>query len=149
MFICWTVFLFPGSRSSRVQIGFAHLTCSVFKIVLYLHSTSSFVFISMILWLNTMVISMILDSIPSSSIFSSLKNIAWHSIPYLNTATFLSITSSLCFSSKSKSEVSNLTWNAQLFELHVKLNNYLLSIVSGNLTSILSLKNSWSHKTWI
>ena len=55
----------------------------------------------------------------------------------------------LCLSSKSKSEVWNLTWIPQFFKLKIKLNNYLLSILSENLRHTLGLKNSWNHQTWI
>ena len=68
---------------------------------------------------------------------------------YTHPLTLLFPFNSSSFSSKLKSEVCSLTWIPQLLKLQIKLNNYLLSILSGSLMSILCLKNSWNHQSWI
>lgn len=128
-------FSFLDHEEVKFRLGLLTLPVLYLKLS-FICTLPPLVFISMILWLNTMVISKILDSIQSSSIFPSLNNTAWHRLSYLNTATFLSTTVFFVFLFKIKSEVSNLVWNPQLFKLQVKLNNYLPSIFSGNLTSI-------------
>lgn len=88
---------------------------------------------------------------PSSSIFPSLKNMAWYCVSYLNSFSycyFLSITVFFLFLLKIEIRSMQSDLNPQLLKMQIKFNTYLIRILSGNLTSILSLMNSQRHKTW-